>query len=96
MNRVILRLPLEHPSVVGHFPDNPVIPGAVVLDEILSAIERARGQPAAAWTVKAVKFLQPVRPGDELAMELTVTPGGDIRFRCRIGAMEVVTGLVRA
>jgi 3-hydroxyacyl-[acyl-carrier-protein] dehydratase len=96
MNRAILRLPAQHPCVEGHFPGNPIIPGAVLLDEILAAIERAREQPAAAWVVKSVKFLRPVRPGDELALEFTVASGGDIRLRGRIGAMEVVTGLVRA
>ena len=96
MTRAILRLPAGHSSVEGHFPGNPIVPGAVLLDEILAAIERARGQPPAAWAVKSGKFLQPVRPGDELAMEFTTAPSGDIRFRCSIGALEVVTGLVRA
>jgi 3-hydroxyacyl-[acyl-carrier-protein] dehydratase len=96
VTRAILRLPPEHPSVEGHFPDDPIIPGAVLLNEILAAIERARGWPATAWTVKAVKFLQPVRPGNEVIMELTDAAGGDIRFRGWIGTLEVVTGLVRA
>ena len=96
MSRVFLRLSAEHPSLKGHFPNNPIIPGAVLLDEVLAAIGRARGQPVVAWTVKAVKFLQPVRPGAELAVEFTEAPGGDIRFRCCTGALEVVTGLVRA
>lgn len=96
MTQVILRLPAEHPSVEGHFPGNPIVPGAVLLDEVLAAIECARGQPAMAWTVKSVKFLRPVRPGDELAVEFTAAPNGDIRFCCRVASLEVVTGLVRA
>ncbi len=96
MSRIILQLPAEHPSFAGHFPGNPIIPGAVLLDEILAAIERAQGRPAAAWAVKWVKFLRPVRPGDELALEITAVPGGDTRFRCWIGAFEVITGSVRA
>jgi 3-hydroxymyristoyl/3-hydroxydecanoyl-(acyl carrier protein) dehydratase len=96
VTQAILRLPAEHPSVEGHFPGNPIVPGALLLDEILAAIERARRQPPLAWAVKSVKFLQPVRPGDELVIEFAAAPSGDIRFRCRIGALEVVTGLVRA
>jgi len=92
----MLHIPAEHPSVAGHFPGNPIVPGAVLLDEILAAIERAHGQQAAAWTVKSVKFLRPVRPGDELALEITSAPDGDTRFRCWIGALEAITGLVRA
>jgi 3-hydroxyacyl-[acyl-carrier-protein] dehydratase len=96
VNRVILRLSADHASAVGHFPGDPIVPGAVLLDEILAAIERAGGERAAGWVVKSVKFLQPIRPGAELEMEFAPVPGGDIRFRCRIGASEVVTGLVQA
>ena len=96
MSRTILRLRADHPSVEGHFPGNPIVPGAVLLDEILHAIARSRGQSATAWLVKSAKFLRPVRPGDELEIELAAAPGGDIRFRCHIGPLEVVTGLVRS
>jgi 3-hydroxymyristoyl/3-hydroxydecanoyl-(acyl carrier protein) dehydratase len=96
VSRTILRLPADHPSVEGHFPGNPIFPGALLLDEILHAIARSRGQLVTAWLVKSAKFLRPVRPGDELEMELTAAPGGDIRFHCRIGALEVVTGLARS
>jgi 3-hydroxymyristoyl/3-hydroxydecanoyl-(acyl carrier protein) dehydratase len=96
VSRIILPLPAEHPSVAGHFPGNPILPGAVLLDEILAAIERAHGQPAALWEVKWVKFLQPVRPGDVVELEITTAPGADTRFRCWIGALEAITGLVRA
>jgi 3-hydroxyacyl-[acyl-carrier-protein] dehydratase len=96
VTRILLRLPADHPSFEGHFPGNPIVPGAVLLDEILHAIARARGQSATAWLVKSAKFLRPVRPGDELEMELTAAPGGAIRFHCHIGALEVMTGLVRS
>jgi 3-hydroxymyristoyl/3-hydroxydecanoyl-(acyl carrier protein) dehydratase len=96
MSRAILRLPADHPSAEGHFPGNPIVPGAVLLDEILAALERLHQRPPSAWVVKSSKFLRPVRPGDELEIEFSVVAGGDVRFRCRIGAVEVVTGLVRA
>jgi 3-hydroxymyristoyl/3-hydroxydecanoyl-(acyl carrier protein) dehydratase len=38
VSRTILRLPADHPSVEGHFPGNPIFPGAVLLDEILHAL----------------------------------------------------------
>lgn len=95
MTRAILRLPAGHPSAEGHFPGNPSVPGAVLLDEILAAIERSHAPPLPVWAVWSAKFLHPVRPGDELEIEFTAAPGGDIRFHCRIGAVEVVTGVVR-
>ena len=25
----------EHPSLTGHFPDNPIVPGVVILDQVI-------------------------------------------------------------
>jgi len=96
VTHAILRLSADHPSVAGHFPGRPIVAGALLLDEILALIERDRGQTQTRWTVKSVKFLHPVAPGAELALEFAPTSGGDMRFRCSIGALEVVSGLVRA
>lgn len=29
-------IPNTHPSLTGHFPDNPLVPGAIILDNVLS------------------------------------------------------------
>ena len=39
-------VPHDHPSLPGHFPGRPVVPGVVLLDRVLAAIEAAHG-PAA-------------------------------------------------
>lgn len=96
MTRALLRFAAGHPSTSGHFPGNPIVPAAVLLDEILAAIEPAHARPAPELVVKWAKFLHPVRPGDALELEFTVIGGGDIRFHCRAGGEEVITGLVRA
>jgi len=95
VNRIVLRLPADHASAMGHFPGDPIVPGAVLLDEILAIIARAHGARTQGWVVKSVKFLRPVRPGAELEIELAAAPTGDIRFRCWMGASEVVSGLVQ-
>jgi len=28
----------DHPSLPGHFPDRPLVPGVVILDEVLTAL----------------------------------------------------------
>jgi 3-hydroxyacyl-[acyl-carrier-protein] dehydratase len=33
----------DHPSFPGHFPNFPVLPGAVLLDEVLQIMQRAWG-----------------------------------------------------
>src|SRR5262249_41812259 len=34
----LIRFPKDHPVGPGHFPGNPIIPGALLLDEILVAL----------------------------------------------------------
>ena len=56
-------LPLapEHPALVGHFPNLPIYPGVVLLDQLIGVLEVACG--ASVRTLQVVKFLAPVRPG---------------------------------
>jgi acyl-coenzyme A synthetase/AMP-(fatty) acid ligase len=80
-----MRSPMEvardHPSFAGHFPQFPVLPGAVLLDEALQTIERERGIDLRAWQIASVKFLDLVRPGDALRLEHAVAGrNGSIRF----------------
>jgi 3-hydroxymyristoyl/3-hydroxydecanoyl-(acyl carrier protein) dehydratase len=96
MTHALLRLAADHPSTRGHFPGNPIVPAAVLLDEILAAIERVHARPGSELVVKWTKFLRPVRPGDTLALEFMPVASGDIRFQCRADAVEVITGLVQA
>ncbi|HEY7929914.1 MAG TPA: hypothetical protein VID71_07880 [Steroidobacteraceae bacterium] len=61
----------DHPALAGHFPGNPVIPGALLLDEVLHAIEEARSaSPPQAWQIEVVKFLRPARPAEPLQLTL--------------------------
>lgn len=96
MTHALLRLAADHPSTSGHFPGNPIVPAAVLLDEILAALERVHARPVSEMVVKWAKFLRPVRPGDVLALEFTEVAGGDIRFRCCVDTQEMITGLVQA
>src|SRR5207248_713819 len=32
------RIPTDHPSLAGHFPNAPIAPGVVVLDEVAAAL----------------------------------------------------------
>jgi 3-hydroxymyristoyl/3-hydroxydecanoyl-(acyl carrier protein) dehydratase len=64
------RIDPAHPAADGHFPGNPIMPGAVLLDEIRAAI------PVATCGLRAAKFLIPVRPGDRLAIRWTTGPAG--------------------
>src|SRR6185312_11460456 len=85
----------NHPAGPGHFPGNPIVPGAVLLDEIAQAIV---GKTAFdKLEIPAAKFFSPVRPGDVLAISWEEMPNGVIRFACSAGPAEnrVATGTMR-
>lgn len=80
MSEAILRFAADHPTAAGHFPGHPILPGAVLLDEIVAAIEAGSAGGVRAHQVRAVKFLKPVRPGDSLALRWHEMGAGSIAF----------------
>src|SRR6185503_11232580 len=54
--------PLDHPASQGHFPGNPIIPGAVLLGETAHTIAADLAFTPALCQVRSAKFLHPVRP----------------------------------
>lgn len=62
----------DHPCLAGHFPDNPLIPGALLLSHAQQSIERASGTTLAG--LANAKFLQPVRAEQRLTLHYQITP----------------------
>ena len=87
-----LDISVDHPSFTGHFPAFPVLPGAVLLDEMLNAIELARGIDLKSWRISAAKFLEVVRPRDRVVLEHEAGAAGLIHFIIRVGERKVASG----
>jgi 3-hydroxymyristoyl/3-hydroxydecanoyl-(acyl carrier protein) dehydratase len=86
--------PLDHPAAQGHFPGNPIIPGALLLSETLRAIEANLGISLSRARLASAKFLHPTRPGDRVRIEFSDSASGAIKFACSVGQMTVLTGVV--
>ncbi|HEV8694801.1 MAG TPA: hypothetical protein VGQ93_11565 [Lysobacter sp.] len=63
----------DHPSLPGHFPGRPLVPGVVLLDRVVAAIEAQHG-PLGPLRLPQVKFVQPLLPGEEARIELVLRP----------------------
>lgn len=87
--------PLDHPTGPGHFPGNPIIPGAVLLAEVLRIIEIQLGLKLSPCQIKSAKFSHPVRPGDCVAIEFSESAPQEIKFQCTAGEKIVLTGSVK-
>lgn len=59
----------DHPCLPGHFPDRPLVPGVVLLERVVEAVQAQHGA-LPALRLPQVKFLQPLLPGQTARVEL--------------------------
>ena len=87
-------VPADHPGFAGHFPGRPVLPGVVLLGEVLetalsdAALARALGPTP---TLGTAKFLAPVSPGEALELRIVETDAV-VRFEVWLGARLAASG----
>lgn len=93
MTALMLQFPADHPCGAGHFPGNPIIPGALLLDEVLDCIATDLDIDSPGWQVKSAKFPQPVRPGDTVRINYSRAANGEIRFECAVSGSKVMSGI---
>lgn len=76
------RFVADHATAAGHFPGNPIIPGALLLDTVVHAIfgDRNYTRP---YEIRTAKFLRPVRPGDGIRISWH-TESGETHFQCML------------
>ena len=83
----------DHPSLPEHFPGNPVVPGVVVMDRVLDAIETECGVHVGALRLPHVKFMQPLLP-DQAAVVSLEGAAPKWRFRVHHGERLIASGEV--
>ena len=84
----------EHPAYEGHFPGHPILPGAVILAEVMAAIESATAHAPQDWEISNAKFLDPVTPGTALTLVHELLDSGGVRFEVRSAAGVVASGVL--
>ena len=94
----IKNVTINEPFFQGHFPEEPVMPGMLILESmgqvgcVMMALEQerlgvdpAKRRSAFLTTIYEAKFRRPVVPGDQLRTDATL-----IRFRGKIGKMKFI------
>lgn len=71
----------DHPALIGHFPQWPIVPGAVLLDRVCEAATLKLGCPPGALKLDNVKFVRTVAPHFRLDIMFTQAETG-LRFQC--------------
>lgn len=85
----------DHPALPGHFPGRPLVPGVVVLERVVAAIEAAHGA-LGPLRLPQVKFLRPLLPGQSAEVALEQVGARRWRFRVSHDGAPVATGEVDA
>jgi beta-hydroxyacyl-ACP dehydratase FabZ len=76
----IKNVTVNEPFFEGHFPDFPVMPGVLIVEAmaqvagvlVLSQMEDRKNKLVLLASVEEAKFRKPVRPGDQLRIEMKV------------------------
>jgi 3-hydroxyacyl-[acyl-carrier-protein] dehydratase len=83
-------IPANHPSLQGHFPGQPIVPGVVLIDNAVSVLlEQMPNHDVAGITCK---FVAPVRPGNAVDVTASVMTDGCRTFACAITGSIVARG----
>lgn len=84
-------VPASHPALPGHFPDQPLVPGVVMLEQVALALLQSR-QLRLSRVVEA-KFVAPLLPEQQAVVTLSEA-GGRIRFEIRTQDALLARGIV--
>lgn len=90
----VLAIARDHPAYAGHFAGRPILPGVVILAEVLAVIEAATQLPPERWEIANAKFLEPVIPGAPLTLVHEATASGSVRFEVRSADAVVASGML--
>lgn len=90
--QTVFRIPADHPAFAGHFPGMPIVPGVVLLDEVMHIVLEAQGLAVEDWKIASAKFLSPLGPDATVAIEHEVQTSGAIHFDILDGERRIATG----
>ncbi len=74
----IKNVTINEPFFQGHFPDNPIMPGVLIVEAmaqvagVLAFGSGVQGSAVYFMSIEKAKFRRPVVPGDQLRFEITV------------------------
>jgi 3-hydroxyacyl-[acyl-carrier-protein] dehydratase len=88
----IVTIGADHPSLAGHFPGHPVVPGVVMLGEIMNAIRDMAKETIEFVGLPSAKFMSPLNPGEPLTIRLTQQGESATEFICTTGSRLIASG----
>ncbi|SHN90864.1 hypothetical protein [bacterium endosymbiont of Bathymodiolus sp. 5 South] len=81
----------EHPSLSGHFPDNPIVPGAIIVEKVIQGLSELE-TPKEVITLIAIKFIKPILPNQKVAVLCKNISPTLLSFECSVDGKVSVLG----
>ncbi len=88
-------IPSSHPSLAGHFPGDPIVPGVVILGEILTRVSQSIETNWFLSTVPSIKFHSPLRPSETVQLTFDILTDHEVTFSCQVGSQRIASGVFR-
>jgi 3-hydroxymyristoyl/3-hydroxydecanoyl-(acyl carrier protein) dehydratase len=85
----------DHPALPGHFPGHPVVPGVVILEEVIETLKHQYGDGLVVTGLPAVKLSSPLKPDEPLTITIEPEDVESAAFRCEVGSRLVASGWIR-
>lgn len=96
-----VRFPRDSDWFSGHFPGHPIVPGIALIAMVQDAVstwERNQGRSVTIMGVRRVRFRLPVRPDDEVELEVKRSSGREepsYAFTISLRGEAVCSGVLR-
>jgi 3-hydroxymyristoyl/3-hydroxydecanoyl-(acyl carrier protein) dehydratase len=90
-----------HRATEGHFTGHPIIPGVVILADVMRAFRKQNANQnmlSSRYAIRATKFLRPVLPGQTMTIVLKISEWNlaenrlAVSFECAVADALVAKG----
>jgi 3-hydroxyacyl-[acyl-carrier-protein] dehydratase len=85
----------DHPALPGHFPGHPVVPGVLVMDEVIETLREQFGRDLVVTGLPSIKLSSPLLPGERLTIGIVPEGVDTAVFTCRVDQRIVAAGSIR-